>query len=302
MSLIPAAPTLGSLFVQSWQIYRAHLLPLLGLTLVLLVPALLLSLSGVDQGESVVFFLLMRLLEAGATLGLLSLLFTGVFPTVKILRRLGSRAVLRPLHVGILQYLLTILGFYGLMAPTPLNVVLVTLWLSSFVFLTIAQPVCVVEELRGLPALVRSFQLTRNRLKRAFGVVVVAMILQLLLFIVLLQLFLPEINFSALLQTDPMAADGEDLVKLLGSAETQAALRWTQYLTALIFYPYASILTVLLYFDLARDEAVCSQDRLQALAVHHFEIPAEYFEDPEKEAEETTDKVTIREIGTEDKP
>jgi len=52
---------------------------------------------------------------------------------------------------------------------------------------------------------------------------------------------------------------------------------------------------------LARDEAVCSQDRLQALAVHHFEIPAEYFEDPEKKAEETTDKVTIREIGTEDK-
>ena len=68
-----------------------------------------------------------------------------------------------------------------------------------------------------------------------------------------------------------------------------------------IFYPYASILTVLLYFDLARDEAVCSQDRLQALAVHHFEIPAEYFEDPEKEAEGTTDKVTIREVGTEDK-
>ena len=116
MSLIPAAPTLGSLFVQSWQIYRAHLFPLLGLTLVLLVPALLLSLSGVNQGESVVFFLLMRLLEAGATLGLLSLLFTGVFPTGKILRRLGSRAVLRPLHVGILQYLLTILGFYG---PNP---------------------------------------------------------------------------------------------------------------------------------------------------------------------------------------
>ena len=49
MSLIPVAPTLGSLFVQSWQIYRAHLFPLLGLTLVLLVPALLLSLSGVDQ-------------------------------------------------------------------------------------------------------------------------------------------------------------------------------------------------------------------------------------------------------------
>ena len=69
MSLIPVAPTLGSLFVQSWQIYRAHLFPLLGLTLVLLVPALLLSLSGVDQGESVVFFLLMRLLEAGATPG-----------------------------------------------------------------------------------------------------------------------------------------------------------------------------------------------------------------------------------------
>ncbi len=51
MSLIPVAPTLGSLFVQSWQIYRAHLFPLLGLTLVLLVPALLLSLSGVDQGR-----------------------------------------------------------------------------------------------------------------------------------------------------------------------------------------------------------------------------------------------------------
>jgi hypothetical protein len=98
-----------------------------------------------------------------------------------------------------------------------------------------------------------------------------------------------------------MAADGEDLVKLLGSEETQAALRWTQYLTALIFYPYASILTVLLYFDLSRDEPVCSQDRLQNLAVHHFDIPVEYFENPEKEAEETTDKVTLHEIGTGDK-
>ena len=79
MSLIPVAPTLGSLFVQSWQIYRVHLFPLLGLTLVPLVPALLLSLSE-DQGESVVFFLLMRLLEAGATLGLLSYCSRAFFP------------------------------------------------------------------------------------------------------------------------------------------------------------------------------------------------------------------------------
>lgn len=301
MSLIPPAPTLGSLFSQSWQIYRSHLFPVLGLTLVLLAPALLLSLSEIDQGESIVFFLLMRLLEAGVTLGLLFLLFTGVFPTGQILRRLRSRAVLRPLHVGILQYLLTILGFYGLLAPAPLNVILVAFWLSSFVFFTVAQPVCVIEELRGLPALVRSFQLTRNGLKRAFGVVVLGTLLQLVIFLALLQLFLPEINFSALLQADPMAAGGQELSALLESPETQAALRWTQYLTALLFYPYAAILTVLLYFDLSRDEPSCSRGHLQALAQHHFGIPAEYFEEPEKQAEETTDRVTLREIGTEDK-
>jgi hypothetical protein len=291
MSVIPPSPSIFSIFVQSWQIYRAHLVPILSLTLVLLLPAMGLSLADLMETESVVLFLMMRLLEAGVMLGILSILFAGIFPTGTILQQFLSRTALRPLHVGILQYLLFIFGMTGLVFPPPMNVILVAMWLGSIFVFAIAQPVCILEDLRGLQALVRSFQLTKSRLGRTFGTIVFTTLLQFALFVLLLQFFMPEINFGALL-----SAEGEidqAISDTLGSDEFMTALRQAQYLTALLFYPYASIVTVLLYLDLSRNEPACREEHLRQQAQRYLAIPAEMVDDPD--AQENVDRVTLQE-------
>ena len=51
------------------------------------------------------------------------------------------------------------------------------------------------------------------------------------------------------------------------------AIRWTQYLASLLFYPFASLLTCLLYFDLAQRQQVLNVDQLAKFSNQLFRTP-----------------------------
>ena len=260
-----------SLFVSSFRLYRKHFLPMVLLTGVLLIPSMLLSIGGLIETESVLFMLMMHILEGAMTLGVVVLAFRGgAFPTLGILNIFRSRVFFGAMHIAVLQYMLFLFGVIGMTLPFPINVMMVSLWLFSLFAFSLAQPVYMVEQVRGMSALARSFKLIRTKLSRVFGVIVISIALQFLLMWVLLQAFLPELDF------DLNPGSGALEVQILGLLQNEGvhrAIYWAKYLTALFFFPFAALLAVLLYFDLAHRESGFQLERMEQLSRRLFGSP-----------------------------
>ncbi len=268
-----------SLFVSSFRLYRKHFLPMVLLTGVLLIPSMLLSIGGLIETESVLFMLMMHILEGAMALGVVVLAFQGgAFPTLGILNIFRSRVFFGAMHIAVLQYMLFLFGVIGMTLPFPINVMMVSLWLFSLFAFSLAQPVYMVEQVRGLPALARSFQLVRTKLSRVSGVVVTSTALQFLLMWVLLQAFLPELDF----ELNPDSALEVQIIGLIQNEEVKQAIHWAKYLTALFFFPFAALLFVLLYFDLAHRESGFQLEQLEQLSQRWFGPPSQASQtDPE---------------------
>ena len=268
-----------SLFVSSFRLYRKHFLPMVLLTGVLLIPSMLLSIGGLIETESVLFMLMMHILEGAMALGVVVLAFQGgAFPTLGILNIFRSRVFFGAMHIAVLQYMLFLFGVIGMTLPFPINVMMVSLWLFSLFAFSLAQPVYMVEQVRGLPALARSFQLVRTKLSRVSGVVVTSTALQFLLMWVLLQAFLPELDF----ELNPDSALEMQIIGLIQNEEVKQAIHWAKYLTALFFFPFAALLFVLLYFDLAHRESGFQLEQLEQLSQRWFGPPSQASQtDPE---------------------
>ena len=268
-----------SLFVSSFRLYRKHFLPMVLLTGVLLIPSMLLSIGGLIETESVLFMLMMHILEGAMALGVVVLAFQGgAFPTLGILNIFRSRVFFGAMHIAVLQYMLFLFGVIGMTLPFPINVMMVSLWLFSLFAFSLAQPVYMVEQVRGLPALARSFQLVRTKLSRVSGVVVTSTALQFLLMWVLLQAFLPELDF----ELNPDSALEVQIIGLIQNEEVKQAIHWAKYLTALFFFPFAALLFVLLYFDLAHRESGFQLEQLEQLSQRWFGPPSQAAQtDPE---------------------
>ena len=268
-----------SLFVSSFRLYRKHFLPMVLLTGVLLIPSMLLSIGGLIETESVLFMLMMHILEGAMALGVVVLAFQGgAFPTLGILNIFRSRVFFGAMHIAVLQYMLFLFGVIGMTLPFPINVMMVSLWLFSLFAFSLAQPVYMVEQVRGLPALARSFQLVRTNLSRVSGVIVTSTALQFLLMWVLLQAFLPELDF----ELNPDSALEVQIIGLIQNEEVKQAIHWAKYLTALFFFPFAALLSVLLYFDLAHQESGFQLEQLEQLSQRWFGPPSQASQtDPE---------------------
>jgi hypothetical protein len=249
------------------------------LTGVLLIPSMLLSIGGLIETESVLFMLMMHILEGAMALGVVVLAFQGgAFPTLGILNIFRSRVFFGAMHIAVLQYMLFLFGVIGMTLPFPINVMMVSLWLFSLFAFSLAQPVYMVEQVRGLPALARSFQLVRTKLSRVSGVVVTSTALQFLLMWVLLQAFLPELDF----ELNPDSALEVQIIGLIQNEEVKQAIHWAKYLTALFFFPFAALLSVLLYFDLAHQESGFQLEQLEQLSQRWFGPPSQAAQtDPE---------------------
>ena len=114
MNLLTYNHTISSLFVLSGRLYQKNIIPILILTAVLIAPAFLIGFAGMSEVESIVFFLSVRVLETGITLGIIGTAFGRFFPALGILRVFRSIILLGTIHVAILQYLLFITGVMGL--------------------------------------------------------------------------------------------------------------------------------------------------------------------------------------------
>ena len=82
---------------------------------------------------------------------------------------------------------------------------------------------------------------------------------------------MPELN----LNIDPN--DNEalpfNLYEILSDPGIHLAIRWTQYLASMLFYPFASLVTCLLYFDLAQRQKVLNVDQLAKFSNQLFGTP-----------------------------
>ena len=101
MNLLTFNHTISSLFVLSGRLYQKNIIPILILTAVLIAPAFLIGFAGMSEVESIVFFLSVRVLEAGITLGIIGTAFGRFFPALGILRVFRSIILLGTIHVAI---------------------------------------------------------------------------------------------------------------------------------------------------------------------------------------------------------
>ena len=196
MNLLYFNHSIQSLFVLSFRIYQKNFISILFLTAALMAPAFFIGIGGWGQTESIIFFLSVHLLEGAITLGVIGTAFGSFFPTMGILRAFRSPLFLGSMHVAVLQYLLFITGVMGLTLPFPFSILIVMLWLGGLLLTSMAQPVFIVEGVRGIRALVRSIQLARGDLSRVFIVVVFSTIMQFIVFALLFTIFMPDLNFN----------------------------------------------------------------------------------------------------------
>ena len=126
MNILTYNHTISSLFVLSGRLYQKNIIPILILTAMLIGPAFLIGFAGMSEVESIVFFISVRVLEAGITLGIIGIAFGSFFPALGILRVFRSILLLGTIHVAILQYLLFITGVMGLTLPFPFNILTVS--------------------------------------------------------------------------------------------------------------------------------------------------------------------------------
>ncbi len=268
MNLLTYNHNISSLFILSGRLYQKNIIPILILTAVLVAPAFFIGYAGMSEVESIVFFLTVRVLEAGITLGIIGIAFGKYFPSLGILHAFRSIIFLGSVHVAILQYLLFVTGVMGLTLPFPFNILIIALWLGGMLLTSMSQPVFIVEGVRGLRAMIRSIQLARGDLSRVFFVVVISTILQFIVFAVFFTLFMPELN----LNDEQNQSNSLPILmsEILNDPQVHVAIRWSQYLASLLFYPFASLVTGLLYFDLANRQQILNIDKLAQFSSQMF--------------------------------
>ena len=110
--------------------------------------------------------------------------------------------------------------------------------------------------------------MARGDLSRVFFVVVISTMLQFIVFAVFFTLFMPELNLNA----DPNQSSSLPILmsEILSDPEVHLAIRWSQYLASLLFYPFASLVNCLLYFDLASRQQVLNVDKLAQFSNRMF--------------------------------
>ena len=281
MNLLTFNHTISSLFVLSARLYQKNIVPILILTAVLIAPGFLIGLAGMSEVESIIFFLSVRVLEAGITLGIIGTAFGKFFPALGILRVFRSIILLGSIHVAILQYLLFITGVMGLTLPFPFNILIIALWLGGLLLTSMSQPVFIVEGVRGIRAMIRSIQLARGDLSRVFFVVVISTILQFTVFAVFFSMFMPEFNLNA--EQNQSSSLPILMSEILNDPEVHLAIRWSQYLASLFFYPFASLVTCFLYFDLASRQHVLNVDKLAQFSNQMFGTSLSETEESDKD-------------------
>lgn len=156
----------------------------------------------------------------------------------------------------------------GLTLPFPFSILVVTLWLGGLLLTSMAQPVFIVEGVRGMRALLRSIQLARGDLSRVFIVVVISTVLQFVVFALLFSIFMPDLNLN--IEPDESGALPILLSEILNDPGVTMAIRWSQYLASLLFYPFASLLSTFLYFDLAQRQQVLNLEHLEKFSNQLF--------------------------------
>ena len=298
MNLLTYNHTISSLFVLSGRLYQKNIIPILILTAVLIGPAFLLGFAGMSEVESILFFLSVRVLEAGITLGIIGTAFGSYFPTLGVLRVFRSIILLGTIHVAILQYLLFVTGVMGLTLPFPINILIIALWLAGLLLTSMSQPVLIVEGVRGIRAMIRSIQLARGDLSRVFFVVVISTILQFIVFAVFFSLFMPELNLNG----EHNQSNSLPLLmsEILNDPEVHVAIRWSQYLASLLFYPFSSLVTCLLYFDLASRKRELNLDQMAQFSNQMFGTSLSVNdESDEEDNEEIIEPVKVEEIDPE---
>ena len=149
----------------------------------------------------------------------------------------------------------------GLTLPFPFNILVIALWLAGLLLTSMSQPVFIVEGVRGIRAMIRSIQLARHDLSRVFFVVVISTILQFIVFAVFFSLFMPELNLNG--ENNRSSSLPLLMSEILNDPEVHLAIRWSQYLASLLFYPFASIVISLLYFDLASRQKALNVEKLE---------------------------------------
>ena len=141
----------------------------------------------------------------------------------------------------------------GLTLPFPFNILIIALWLGGLLLTSMSQPVFIVEGVRGIRAMIRSIQLARGDLSRFFCCCYQYYI-SVFVFAVFFTMFMPEFNLNA--EHNQSSSLPILMSEILNDPEVHLAIRWSQYLASLLFYPFASLVTGLLYFDLASRQQV----------------------------------------------
>ena len=298
MNILTYNHTISSLFVLSGRLYQKNIIPILILTAVLIGPAFLIGIAGMSEVESILFFLSVRVLEAGITLGIIGTAFGRYFPTLGVLRVFRSIVLLGTIHVAILQYLLFITGVMGLTLPFPFNILIIALWLAGLLLTSMSQPVFIVEGVRGIRAMIRSIQLARGDLSRVFFVVVISTILQFIVFAVFFSLFMPDLNLNG--EHNQSSSLPLLMSEILNDPEVHVAIRWSQYLASLLFYPFSSLVTGLLYFDLTSRQRELNLDQMAQFSNRMFGTSlSENDESDEEDNEEIIEPAKVEVIDPE---
>ena len=131
--------------------------------------------------------------------------------------------------------------------------------------------------------MVRSFRLVKTRFGRVFMVVGISMLMQFILFALFFRIFLPDLNLQTTGETGELQIQ---LSVILQDAGVHRAMRLSQYLTALLFFPFAALLTVLLYFDLIRQEGQVKFEQFNKMANQLFGTPLQETVEPKPSPEE----------------
>ena len=167
----------------------------------------------------------------------------------------------------------------SLILPFPISILLFFLWLAGLLLTSIAQPVFIVEGVRGMRAMARSIQLVRGNLSRVFIVLVIRNILLISINFLIYYLLMPEL-FQKLFELSRIE-DPEIMKESIFLIQSEfkydqgvrLVINRVHYFASLLFYPFASLLTCLLYFDLAQRQQVLNVDQLAKFSNKLFGTP-----------------------------
>ncbi|MBF0239563.1 MAG: hypothetical protein HQM12_17820 [SAR324 cluster bacterium] len=251
--------TIWDLFRLSLRIYVTHFVPVTLMTALMLAPCIILGVSGFFGPEMIVFFLSERVIEAVMTLGIIALGLRPVFPVTRLFQTMKSSLFFSSMHIAIIQYLIFATGMMGLFVSSfPINVIIVTLWISSIIFFSLAQPIFITEGLRSFQALNRSLQIIRPLFARVFLIVMVIKFLQVVLPTLMTLMLLPENAIPVAENPDEMM---KALTEFLKNPDVLWSIRLSQYTTSLFLAPFSAIVFSLLCLNLLNIQGQLNMER-----------------------------------------